>query len=171
MSNLSLNQNQFNQTAVIGQVAFQPNVDTETCQINPSTSAAVIVAGCAVKLVSVTGPQLIVDATTSASDGPVYGVIAYNMRKNSYVGGDQVEVACDGNVVFLKSSAAITRGTRVSVTNPTISTNDPTVATDTTALDYTLGVAVGYATAAGQIVRVKISTGLNNSTGTVSVSP
>jgi len=163
MSNLSQNQNQFNQTPLIGQVAYQPNVDTQSCQINPSTAAAAgtIVAGCAVKLIALAGPQIIVDVCSGPSDGPVFGVIAYNPRKNSYVAMDMVEVAGELNVLFLKSAAAINRGARVSITNPSVATNDATVASDTTAGDYTVGYAEGQASAAGQIIRVKIKPALN----------
>jgi hypothetical protein len=158
MSHYSLNQNQFNQTPLIGQVARQPNVDTETCQINPYTAAiaGTIVAGCAVKLVANAGPEIVVDVMVGASDGPCFGVITYNPQKNSYAAGDRVEVATEQNIVFLLSSAAITRGARVAVTNPTTAANDPTVATDPTAGDYTLGNALTQVTGSGQIVAVRV---------------
>lgn len=170
MSNLALNQNQLFQTPMLGQVTLDQQPNTISCQINPSTAATVITAACAVKLVSVSGPQVIVDLCTSAADGPVFGVINYNMRKNSYVGGDMVEVSGRGNVVMLKSAGAINRGDRVATTNPTVATNDPTVATDTTAADYITGVALGTASGAAQLIKIQISPALN-ATGFVSVTP
>lgn len=173
MTQLSQNQYQFSQTALIGMVAEQP-IDTVTCQINPNTTAAYIVAGCAVKLIANTGPEKVVDVTTSAADGPVYGIIAYNMRQNVWTAGAHVEVHTDLNVVFLKSSAAINRGARVSVTNPTASGNDPTVATDTTANDYTVGVAETQCAAANTLIKVRVKPALNltiNNTVVAIVSP
>jgi len=164
---LSQNQNQFAQTALIGMAAEQP-IDTVTCQINPNTTAPYITAGCAVKLISNTGPEKVVDITTSPTDGPVFGVIAYNPRSNVHVAGGHVEVHTDLNVLYLKSSAAITRGARVSCTNPTALANDPTVATDTSASDYTVGVAETQATAANQLVKIRVKPGFNVSiSGTV----
>jgi hypothetical protein len=171
MSNLALNQNQFTQTPVIGQVARQPGIDTETCQINPNTTAAVIAVGCSVKLIANTGSQIIVDVCSSPSDGPVYGVISYNLRGNTYSAGSQVEVAGIGNIIQLKTSAAVNRGQRVAVTNPSTSTNDATVAADTTAGDYTIGTALTQASGANQLISVKVTTGYNNSTGNVTIAP
>ena len=171
MSHLSLNQNAFTQGAVIGMLTLDPQPGTVPAQLNPSTTAATgtVTAGCAVKLVSFVGPQIIVDVTTSPSDGPVYGVIEFTKQKNTYVAGDQVNIATKGNIIHLASSAAVTRGQRVSVTNPSVSTNDPTVAADTTSGDYTLGYAVGQNSAAG-LVRVAIDPGLNGASS-VTVSP
>jgi hypothetical protein len=167
MTQLSQNQNQFSQTALIGMAAEQP-IDTVTCQINPNTVAAYITAGCAVKLIANVGPEKVVDVTTSASDGPVFGIIAYNPRSNVYSAASHCEVHTDLNVVYLKSSAAINRGARVSVTNPIATGNDPTCATDVAAGDYTVGVAETQCAAALQLVRVRIKPCLNVSiSGTV----
>lgn len=171
MSQYSLNQNQFIQAPVIGQVAFQPNVDTETCQINPNTTATYIQAGCAVKLIANSGPEIVVDVTSGPSDGPVYGVISYNPRINKYGASDRVEIASTSNIIYLKSSAAINRGNRVSVTNPTTSTNDATVASDATAGDSTIGFALTQVSGANQLVKVKIAVGSNSTTGLVTIAP
>ncbi len=170
MSNLALNQNQLFQTPMLGMVTLDQQPNTVSAQINPSTAATVIAAGCSVKLVSVAGPQVIVDLCTSASDGPVFGVINYNMRKNTYVGGDMVEVSGRGNVVMLKTSAAVNRGNAVATTNPTVSTNDATVASDAVTGDYITGLALGTASGANILIKVQISPALNAS-GYISVSP
>ena len=160
MSLLSQNQYAFSQSALIGMAAEQP-IDTVTAQINPNTTATYITAGCAVKLIANTGPEKIVDVTTSPSDGPVFGVIAYNMRKNSYGAGDRCEVHTDMNVLYLKSSAAINRGVRVSCTNPTNATNDPTVAGDTTNGDYTIGVTETQVAGANALIKVRVKPAVN----------
>jgi|GEM_PF-904672 hypothetical protein len=167
MSLPSLNQLQFAQTAILGMAAEQP-IDTVTCQINPNTTAAYITAGCAVKLIANTGPEKVVDVTTGPTDGPVFGVIAYNPRLNVYTAGLHVEVHTDMNVLYMWSSAAINRGQRVSVTNPASSAAAPTVAADVSAGDYTVGVAETQCSAANQFIKVRVKPALNVSiSGTV----
>jgi hypothetical protein len=160
MAQLAQNQYQFSQTALIGMAAETP-IDTVTCQINPNTTAVYIAAGCAVKLVANTGPEKIVDVTNSPSDGPVFGVIAYNMRQNVWKANEHVEVHTDLNVLYMKTSAAVNRGARVSVTNPTALATDPTCATDTTVGDYTVGVAETQAAAANALIKVRVKPGVN----------
>src|ERR1019366_6568152 len=103
MSQPNLNTNQFTQTPVVGMLTFDPQPDTIPVQLNPSSAAiaGTISAGCAVKLVAYAGSQIIVDPTLTASDGPVFGVIEYTKQKNQYVPGDQMNVACDGNILHL----------------------------------------------------------------------
>lgn len=168
-----LNQNQFTQSPVLGMLTYDPQPATLPAQINPSTTATAgtITAGCAVKLVAVAGSQMIVDVTTSASDGPVVGVIEYTKQKNVYVGGDQINVACEGNVLHLWTSAAVNRGDRVSVTNPSTTVNPPTVATDTTSGDFTLGFALTQASAANQFIRIMVRPGKGGAGSITTVSP
>lgn len=171
MSNLVQNQNQTFQTPVLGMVTMDPQPDTIPAQIYPSSVATVIVAGCAVKLVNTPGPNVIVDVTTSASDGPVFGVIPFNSRKNTYVPRDSIEVVGDGGIMLLKTSAAVQRGKALSCTNPAVLTDDPTVASDFTIGSYILGVSLGYAAAANTLIKVRISPGVVSSTGVISVTP
>ena len=88
-----------------------------------------------------------------------------------YKASDRVEVASTSNIIYLKSSAAINRGNRVSVTNPTTSTNDATVASDATAGDYTIGYALTQVSGANQLIKVKIDVGSNSTTGLVTIAP
>lgn len=159
MSNLVQNQNQTFQTPMLAMVTMDPQPQTFPAQIDPA-STAIITAGVAVKLVSKAGtPNIVVDATTSSSDGPIFGVIPFNKRQNTYAAGDTVEVVGQGGVLMLKSSAAIVRGTNVTPTNPAVTTNDPMVATTTTAGDYILGVALGQAAGANELIKVRINPG------------
>lgn len=170
MANHSLNQNQTFQTPILGQVTQAPNGSVFSCQIYPSTSATVITAGQAVKLVGTTGANVVVDVTTSASDGPIFGVIANIMRKNTYSPGDYVTVVGNEGVLMLKSSAAIARGAALAVTNQSVSTNDPTVATASTVGFYIAGSAITPAIGANQLIEVKVRTGVISSTGVISLT-
>ena len=159
MSNLGQNQNQTFQTPMLAQVTFDPQPGVIPAQIDPASVATVIVAGCAVKLVAKAGPNVVVDVTTSSSDGPVYGIIPYNLRKNVYVAGDPVEVCGRGSVLMLKSGGAVNRGDNLAVTNPSVATDDPTVAATTTVGDYVAGCALGQAAGAGVLFKVQVAPG------------
>lgn len=158
MAKLAQNQNQFQQTAMLGQVTMDPQPNTVPAQILPTTAAVAgtIVAGTAVKLVGGAGPQIIVDVCTGPTDGPVYGFIAYDPRKNSYVGGDIISVVGRDGVMMMKSGAAITRGARVSATPAADLVTDPTVSTDVTATHFQAATALGQAAGAGELIKVQV---------------
>lgn len=160
MANLAQNQNQTFQTPMLGQLTMDPQPGTIPAQIDPASTFTTGCAGCAVKLVTKVGPGVVVDFTTSSSDGPVYGIIPYRLKKNTYAAGDFCQVAPRGSVLMLKSSAAIVRGTNVAVTNPLAATNDPLVTTTTTVGDYVAGVALGQAGAANILLKVQVAPGL-----------
>lgn len=171
MSNLALNQNQTFQTPMLGMVTMDRQPNTVSAQIDPASTATVITAGCAVKQVNVAGPQIMVDVTANPADAGVFGIIPYNMRKNTYVPGDVIEVVCSGGYLMLKASAAITPGQIVAVTNPSVATNDPTVANTTTVGDFVAGRAVGKAAAAGDLIKVLVQPGKLTAAGVVSFNP
>ncbi len=162
MSQVFQNQNQFAQSPVLGQVSMIPNPSIVPARINPSSSA-VLQSGSAVKLIAGAGVgnEIVVDACTGPTDGPVFGVIVYNMRKNLYSAGDNVELASAGSYVFLESSAAISRGDKVTATAATTN-NDPTVAAVTVpSTQYITGKAIDPAAAAGALIRVVIQPSFN----------
>lgn len=157
MSNLVQNQNQFAQTAMLGALTRDPQPATFPCMIDPAYVASTVITNAtAVKLVAAVGPQIIVTPCTSVTDGPVFGIIIFNPQKNRYLAGDFCEVASAGNVILLKSSAAINRGDSVSNVNPTVYTNDPQVTTDATSTHQIVGVALGQVAAANLLIPVRI---------------
>lgn len=172
MANLAQNSNQTFQTPMLAQVTMDPQPNTVSAQIYPSSVAPVICAGCSVKLVATTpGVGIIVDVCSSASDGPVYGIIPYNMRKNQYSPFDTVEVVGRGGILMLKSYAAVPRGAAVVVLNPAASTTDPMVQSDLTVGNYISGVALGQAAAGSSLIKVQVSPGVVSATGVISVTP
>lgn len=155
---------------MLGQVTMDPQPQTFPCQINPAyAGAALITAGTVVKLKDAAGPNIIVEPVIAATDGPFFGAIPYNKRKNSYVAGDMVEVVGAGGVMMLKSSGAIARGDNVSAINQTVSTNDPMVVTTTAAGDYILGVSLGKV-ATLLPTKIKISPGKVNASDVVTTA-
>lgn len=164
MAFLTQSMNQFAQTPILGLVDLIPAPNVFNAQINPSSSATAIQVGSAVKLLAgaTTASTILVDVCTGPTDGPVYGIIPYNNRKNVYNPGDLCEVAAGSSVLFLKSSAAISRGDKVTTTAAT-TTADPTVATVATpTTQYVTGVALDVATAANQLIRVEIKPSFNS---------
>lgn len=157
MAFLTQAMNQFTQAPILGLVDLIPSPNVIAAQI-VSTSTAAIQNGSAMKLVSGTGALPLVDAVTGPTDGPIYGVIPYTARKNLYVANDVVQLCLTTSFMFLKSSAAITRGAVVSTVAATTSA-DPTVATAVTSTDYVLGISIDTATAANQLVRINIKPG------------
>lgn len=161
MAFLTQSLNQFAQSPILGLVDQIPSLNVITAQILTTSAATAIQVGSTVKLVDGTGANIIVDVCSAVTDGPVYGVILFNQKKNTYAPGDRVEIACVGSVLYLKTSAAVARGTKVGTT-PATTTADPTVqAIATAATDYVTGVALDKATAANQLIRVQIQPSLN----------
>jgi len=154
--------NQFTQAPILGQVDVVPTPNVITAQINPSSSATTIQVGDVVKLIAGTSSTILVDVCSGPTDGPVLGVIPYNERKNIYSAGDIVEVAQVNSYVYLKSSAAVARGAKVTTTAST-TTADPLVTTvSVPSTQYVTGVSVDTATGANQLIRVQISPSFNS---------
>lgn len=152
----SLNQNQFAQTPLLGQVSLVVNPSIISVKINPESVSAKLQAGQAVKLIAGTSAEILVDVPTSDTDGPVLGVIIYNPRKNIYAAGDTVEIATAGSCVFMEAGAAINRGAKVSTTY-----SGPTVVTNNTAGKQITGVAFDQAANAGDLIRVMVQPSTN----------
>ncbi len=170
MANLSLNQNQLFQTAIIGMVTNDPQPLTVAAQLDPNSSwATPITSGQSVKLTNTASSQIMVEPCSADTDA-VFGVIPYNLRKNSYVLGDVIEVVADGGIIMLETSAAVNRGAFVAITNQTVSTNDPTIAATTTAGKAIAGKALEKATAAGALIKVLIQPGLYSGAGAAAVA-
>jgi len=141
------NSNQFAQTSMLGSPDLAFNFNTKSVQIDPASVATVLQVGQAVKLVAGASPTIRVDQAASADK--IFGVIVAQLKKNVYVKGDTVEIACKGNVIYLESAAAISRGAVVEnvPTGPTVQTK---------ASGAALGFALDQASGAGQLIRVEI---------------
>ena len=160
MAFLTQQMNALTNAPILGGVDMIPTPDVVSAQIISTSSATAIQNGSAVKLITGTSGSILIDVCSGPTDGPVFGVIPYNERKNLYSPNDLCEVACGGSYVYLLSSAAVTRGTKVSTTAATTSA-DPTVATDNTSAHYITGIAADEATASGQLIRIKITPSQN----------
>ncbi len=160
MAFLSQTMNQFAQTPILGLVDLVPSPNVVAAMLSPS-STAVFQVGTALKLIVGDSALPLVEACSGPTDGPVFGVIPYNNRKNLYVAGDIVNVALDETYVFLKCSAAVARGDKVTTTAAT-TTADPLVATvSVPSTQYVTGIAIDSSTGANQLLRIRIKPSFN----------
>jgi hypothetical protein len=161
MAFLTQAMNQFAQAPILGAVDMIPSPNVVSAQITSSSSATAIQVGSPVKLVAGTSGSILVDVCSGPTDGPVFGVLLYNARKNLYVANDIVEVGCSDTFVYLRASAAVARGAKVTTTAAT-TTTDPLVTTvSVPSTQYVTGVAIDAAAAANDLIRVKIAPSFN----------
>ena len=156
MSFTTQNQNVFVPPAMLGAIDLIAATNVVSVQILPSSSATAIQQGTAVKLIAGTSGAILVDVQTGPTDAAIFGVIPYNDRKNLYKAGDIVSVVVGGGYMYMRSSAAVARGTGVSITAAT-TTTDPLVTTDSTSGHFLVGTAIDDCTAANTLIRVQIS--------------
>ena len=156
MAYLTQNQNQTFMAPIIGMVDLAVPPNTKTVLLDPASTNVYVQAGSPVKLVAkATKGQIVVDVCTGPTDGPVFGIVLYNPRKNTYAAGDLMEVGCSGTVVFLESSTAVNRGAHVNSTAAT-SSADPLVTTVANNTDYQVGIALDQTAAANDLIRIEV---------------
>lgn len=146
----SLSQNQFAQTAVLGQLDMPYNFNTIPVQIDVSESGT-LYAGDPIKIVDSPGGVPKVVKCTADSDS-CFGFINYNVKNVGYVAGDAAEISQAGNVMWLYATGAIGRGTRVELDL----VNGGVAAVSGSGGENIVGWAFDKATASGQLFRVKI---------------
>lgn len=144
------NQNQFAQTPLIGEQDWTVNQNIVAMRIwASSVSANPLVAGQAFVRIDQTGQPPIVDVC--AITAKASGVAIHNMKGDTYVKGQIIDVALVGSVVYMETSGAIAGNARVQL-DPT----GPTVSTLTAGTNASIGYAIDKATATGQLIRVYI---------------
>lgn len=142
---MDLNQFEIGKEEGDGVYAPQP---ARTFKIASTVSTAFGVAT-PLKLAGVASTGMPIVTPITATSDVVYCVAARNLRKNSFVGGDHIKAWVAGEVVWLKASAAITAGAKVSAaTNGTVAT--------TAGGAPVLGIAESSAGASGDLVAVNL---------------
>lgn len=144
------NMNQFAQTPMVGSVDLTVFPNIKAVRINPAyAGGAPLVAGQFFKLVDVAGEIPVVEP--AAVTERAYGCAIHTLKRDTFLAGDVIDLACAGSVVFLESSAAIAGGAKVQ--NTTAGPNVQTLAS--LATNCQVGVNLTKNAAAG-IVRVEI---------------
>lgn len=142
------------QALINGMVSQVPTPDAVQVRLNPS-SVAFFAPGTPLKLIAGVSKEILVDACTSNTDGPVFGLLSYELQKALPVAG-QVATCVRRGEIMLTASAAVSRGAQVSLSASPTSSLDATFATDSTSGHYVAGVAVTQAAGAGSLFRVAI---------------
>ena len=135
-----------------GQYALLPNLPQEhNVEFYSSTSTDILPVGALVKLYSSsTSTNHPVAQVCAATDTP-YGMVVYDARKAGYAVGERFAIAKTGDVVFCEAAGAIAVGSKVQF-NPTGWKVDDS----TTATYAYIGTAITAASAAGDLVQIKL---------------
>ena len=114
------------------------------------TSTTPLAAGAIVTLDSTSTNTNAPIAKQAAVTDTIFGVITYNPLKSTYVGGDRIAIARDGDVVWLPAAAAVNVGAELyfNASNQVTST--------ATAGNSIVGKALTKATAAGDLIQVEL---------------
>ena len=135
-----------------GQYALLPNLPQEhNVEFYSSTSTDTVPVGAFVKLYSSsTSTTHPVAQVCAATDTP-YGMVVYDVRKSDYAVGEKFAIAKTGDVVFCEAAGAVAVGSKVQF-NPTGWKVD-----DSTTSTYAyVGIALTAASAAGDLIQVKL---------------
>jgi len=148
-----LNPNQFSQTPYVGMLDLRFNYDTVSAQIDVSQATA-LYAGAAVKLVdSADGAPKVIGCAADSDE--VFGFINFDIKTIQYVAGSVCELSISGNVIYLYATGAISRGAQVTLDITTMGGVSQLVGSSGANI---VGFAYDKATAAGQLIRVKLNT-------------
>lgn len=142
----------FAQSPLVGEQDWTVNNNIVAVRFNPnSVSTSPAVAGQAFKLITGASGVPLVDIVTAVTDTP-YGVAVHTLKRDTFLPGEYFDLAINGSVLYMQSSAAIARGVKVQIdpTGPTVATltNLPTNAS--------LGIALDVAAGANALIRVSI---------------
>lgn len=148
----TLNPNQFAQSPIVGMIDLQFDFDTVSVMIDPSQSGN-LYAGQAVKITQTNlgGVPMVIGCTANTDE--VFGFINFDIKTIAYVAGNRAEVSQAGNVMYLYSTGAITRGDQVT-SACTITTGG---VAEKNSGDRIVGWAYDGCSAAGTLIRVKLT--------------
>lgn len=133
---------------VKGRKVLPANTESFSGIIDASVSGSVVPAT-PLKIVA-SSEKLPHFAPASAGDN-VIGFLEWNVIRNGYVAGTPCQVSPDTNVMYMEAESAIDAGSLVKVADY----DDVTVEATTTEAG-SIGYALEKASAAGQLIRVKI---------------
>lgn len=148
---MALNQNQFQQTPVLGQLDQGMNTETLEVQVD-SAFVGVLLPGQSVKIVDSAGGVPKVVAAVADAD-TIFGFVNYNVKDRQYKAGDRMEISGHyGNCIYLVSTAAVARGAKLKGVVATVGG-----VAEATAGALIVGWAYDKATASGQLIRVMVN--------------
>lgn len=148
----TLSQNQFTESSFLGMVDQRFNYNTSEVEIDLSQSGS-LYPGQAVKIVdSADGIPKVIGC--AANSDVVFGFINFDIKTQIYVAGDRAEISQSGNVIYLYATGAIARGAQVTLDLSTKGGVGQLVGSSGASI---VGYAYDKASAAGQLIRVKVA--------------
>lgn len=145
---MTLTPNQFEQSVVAGMVdtAMSAAGNTIPCAVKGDESTP-LVSGQSVKLVDNNAglPQI---TARAANTDPIFGIVGYTTKSQSFAATERVEVFIKDTVVYLTAGAAIARGEQVE-----INYDDNKVITNA-GVNPAVGFAMDKAAADDDLIRV-----------------
>lgn len=149
---MAQNINSFAQTPELGMLDQRFNFNTISCLVDTTESGS-LVAGQAVKVVdSADGVPKVV--AVEADTDEVFGFVNYDIKSKEYIAGDALEISQAGNVIYLLSTAAISRGAQVGLDESTVGGVQPLSSSSGANI---VGWAMDKAAGSGELIRVKVS--------------
>ena len=153
---MAMNLNQFKITNRAGLV-MNPAANVIQCQVLPTlATTSYLSAGQVVAFGTDSGSTPIVRAVANAG-GCGIGIIVYNMKTDKYYARYICGVALDGSIITCNADVAMTRGNIVGWGSGGVR---PIANTS-----FGIGITLDNATAANDIVRVLIQTGISGTGG------
>lgn len=152
---LSFQMNVFAPTEEIkGRKVLPANTESFSGMIDASVQGNVV-PGTPMKIVA-TSAKLPHFAPATAED-KIVGFLEWNVIRSAYVAGTPCQVSPDTNVMYMEASGAINAGANVAMDSfSNITIKAAAAASGDTPADPVIGYALEAATAAGQLIRVKI---------------
>lgn len=152
---LSFQMNVFAPTEEIkGRKVLPANTESFSGMIDASVQGNVV-PGTPMKIVA-TSAKLPHFAPATAED-KIVGFLEWNVIRSAYVAGTPCQVSPDTNVMYMEASGEINAGANVAMDSfSNITIKAAAAASGNTPADPVIGYALEAATAAGQLIRVKI---------------
>lgn len=147
---MPLSLNTYDMAVVQGQLDFKDESSVITAMVDKTISAT-LVPGQPVKPIA-TSNGLLKVVPLAANTDISCGFISYTPKDGSFTGGKPFELAMTGAIMWMTSGAAIVAGAQLEVVYTTnkVITNAGT--------NPVMGTAIDAATAADQLIKVKIKT-------------
>lgn len=141
-------QNAFSLSPQLGELDLRFNYNTVSAQVDVSQVGS-LYPGAAVKVIDSAGgiPKVV---GCAANSDEVFGFINYDIKTQSYVAGDKIEISQSGNVIYLYATGSIARGAQVTLD---LSTNGGVQSKNSG--DKIVGFAFDQGTV-GLLIRVKL---------------
>lgn len=153
------NLSQFGITNLKGTPTLGPQPNTKSVLFNPASATNPLNFCCAVKIFpNTTARQVVVDL--AAPGDTCYGIVPFREKRQFYVPGENLQIFCRGNILWLEAAATVTAGDLVVVGTASASDGSAGVTTVVTATNRVDGIALTGGTI-GTLICIEVAPGLH----------